>query len=46
MTTLEKEALEALKQIYDIAKVRWRPLPKDSHEKKALSRAQAVLSNL
>jgi hypothetical protein len=35
--------LEVLKQIYDIAVIRWRPLPADSHEKKTLAKAREVL---
>ena len=37
------ELLESLQEIVGIAIDRWRPLPADSHEKKTLNKARAVI---
>lgn len=46
MTALELEALKLIKDFYDVAKVRWRPLPQETREKQLLERAKAILSNI
>lgn len=42
---VNKEMLEALKQVLPIITRRWRSLPADSHEKKTMAKIRTTIKN-